>query len=120
MIRLPKDEEQEKVQNQATRITEMLSVLLSKKISPEDKIQDLEDNYDIPATEAIRKEVSSMCNYSSYIFTEGLDKGMILGAIGIMRDDGVSEEKILQRIVKKYQISEDDAKRLMDEAKELV
>lgn len=120
MIRLPKDEEQEKVQNQATRITEMLSTLLSRKISPEDKIQDSEDNYDIPSTEAIRKEVSSMCNYSSYIFTEGLDKGMILGAIDAMRDDGVSEEKILQRIMKKYQISEDDAKRLMDEEKELV
>ena len=57
-----------------------------------------------------------MCNYSSYILNEGI----ILGAIGIMRDDGVSEEKIMQRIMKKYQISEDDAKRLMDEAKELV
>lgn len=124
MIRLPKDEEQEKVQNQATRITEMLSTLLSRKISPEDKIQDLEDNYDIPATEAIRKELSSMCNYSSYVFSEGekkgLEKGIILGAIDTMRDYGVSEEKILQRIMKKYQISEDDAKRLMDEEKELV
>ena len=120
MIRLPKDEEQEKVQNQATRITEMLSTLLSRKISPEDKIQDLEDNYDIPATEAIRKEVSSMCNYSSYVFTEGRDKGIILGAIDTMRDYGVSEEKILQQIMKKYQIPEDDAKRLMDEEKELV
>lgn len=116
MIRLPKDEEQEKVQNQATKITEMLSTLLSKKISPQDKIQDLEEKYDIPATEAIRKEVSSMCNYSSYILNEGI----ILGAIDTMRDYGISEEKILQQIMQKYQIPDDDAKRLMDEEKELV
>lgn len=124
MIRLPKDDGQDRTQNQATKITEMLSTLLSKKISPEDKIQDLEEKYDIPATEAIRKEVSSMCNYSSYVFSEGekkgLDKGVILGAIDTMRDYGISEEKILQQIMKKYQISEDDAKRLMDEEKELV
>lgn len=65
-----------------------------------------------------------MCNYSSYIFSEGKktgrDEGIILGAIDTMRDDGVSEEKIMRRIMKKYQISEDDAKRLMDEEKELV
>ena len=61
-----------------------------------------------------------MCNYSSYVFTEGRDKGIILGAIDTMRDDGVSEEKIMRRIMKKYQIPEDDAKRLMDEEKELV
>lgn len=61
-----------------------------------------------------------MCNYSSYVFTEGRDKGIILGAIDTMRDYGVSEEKILQQIMKKYQIPEDDAKRLMDEEKELV
>ena len=50
----------------------------------------------------------------------GRDEGIVLGAIGIMRDDGVAEEKIMQRIMKKYQVSEDDAKRLMDEEKELV
>ena len=68
-----------------------------------------------------------MCNYSSYIFSvgekqgekRGRAKGIILGAIDTMRDNGVSEDKILQRIMKKHQISEDDAKRLMDEAKEL-
>lgn len=106
----------------------MLSTPLSKTVSPADKIQDLEEKYNIPATEAIRKEVSSMCNYSDYIFSEGekkgekrgQDKGIILGAIDIMRDDGISEDKILSRIVKRYQISEDDAKLLMDEEKELV
>ncbi|MGO5335655.1 hypothetical protein ACTQZS_02460 [Bilifractor sp. LCP19S3_H10] len=65
-----------------------------------------------------------MCNYSSYVFSEGekkgLEKGIIIDEIDTMRDYGFSEEKILQRIMKKYQISEDDANRLMDEEKELV
>lgn len=65
-----------------------------------------------------------MCNYSDYIFSEGekkgLGKGVVLGAIDIMRDYGISEEKILHQIMKKYQISEEDAKHLMDEEKELV
>ncbi|MGO5335609.1 hypothetical protein ACTQZS_02230 [Bilifractor sp. LCP19S3_H10] len=65
-----------------------------------------------------------MCNYSSYVFSEGekkgLEQGIILGAIDTMRDYGVSEEKILQRIMKKYQILEEDAKHLMEEAKKLV
>lgn len=101
-------------------MTKMLSVLLSKRIHPENKVRNLEEKYSIQVTEGIHEEVSSMCNYSSYIFTEGRDEGIILGAIDIMRDYGVSEENILQRIMKKYRISEDDAKRLMDEKKELV
>lgn len=116
MIRLPKDEGQEKAQNHATKITEMLSMLLSQTVSPEDKIQDLEDKYGIQATEGIREEVSSMCNYSDYVLNEGI----ILGAIDTMRDDRIPEDKIIRRIMKKYQISEDDAKRLMDKEKELV
>lgn len=98
------------------KITERLSTLLSKNIRLEAIIQVLDENQDIPVTEAIRREGNSMCNYSNYILKEGI----ILGAIDTMRDYGVSEEKILQRIMKKYQILEEDAKRLMDEKKELV
>ena len=69
-----------------------------------------------------------MCDYSDYIFSEGekkgekegLNHGIILGAIDIMRDNGIPEGNIMRRIMKKYQISEEDAKRLMDEEKELV
>lgn len=95
-------------------------MLLSKRSQMENQVRNLEEKYGIQATEGIHEEVSSMCNYSSYIFTEGRDEGIILGAIDIMRDYGVSEENILQRITKKYRISKDDAKRLMDEEKELV
>ena len=105
------------------KITERLSMLLLKNIRLEAIIQVLDENQDIPVTEAIRREGNSMCNYSSYVFSEGekkgLEQGIILGAIDTMRDYGVSEEKILQRIMKKYQILEEDAKRLMEEAKSL-
>ena len=79
-------------------------------------IQALDENQGIPVTAAICREGNSMCDYSSYLLKEGI----ILGAIDTMRDYGVSEEKIMQRIMKKYQISEEDAKRLMEEEKELV
>lgn len=99
-------------------------MLLSKRSQLENQVRDLEEKYGIQTTERIHEEVNSMCNYSDYIFSEGekrgLDKGVVLGAIDIMRDYGVSEENILQRIMKKYRISEEDAKRLIDEEKELV
>lgn len=103
---------------------EISSAFLSKHVRWKDKIQDLEEKYGIQATEGIHEEVSSMCNYSDYIFSEGekegRNQGIILGAIDIMRDYGVSEENILQRIMKKYRISEEDAKRLIEEEKEFV
>lgn len=56
MIRLPKDNGKQKTQNQAIRITEMLS----EEATPSEKMHALEEKYGIPATERVRKEVSGM------------------------------------------------------------
>lgn len=75
MIRLPKDDEWDKAKSPATKLTEMLSTLLSNKIEPERKIDALENKFGIEATEEIRQEVNDMCNYSSAIRSEGYNEG---------------------------------------------
>lgn len=70
VIRLPKDREAGKAKNPATKLTEMLSTLLSQIITPEKKLDDLENKFDIPITEEIREEANDMCNYSdSLVYT---------------------------------------------------
>lgn len=67
VIRLPEDDEWEQAENKATKLTKMLATLLSNRIAPKEKIETLENEYGIEATEEIVEEVNNMCNYSSAV-----------------------------------------------------
>lgn len=64
VIRLPKDNEGNKAKNPANRLTGMLTTLLSNLIPPQEKLDRMANEYHIPVTEEITKEVGNMCNYS--------------------------------------------------------
>lgn len=113
IIRLPKDDEWDKAKSPATNLTEMLSTLLSNKISPENKIETLEQKFGIEATEEIRQEVNNMCNYSSAVATEAFDKGQsdgqIRGAIGAYKDMNLSDSEIKEKLMQKFHLTEKEA-----------
>lgn len=58
----------------------MLSTLLSDSIKPADKMKTLENDYKIPMTRDLRKEIQKMCNLSEAIEERGIEKGIELGA----------------------------------------
>ncbi len=71
----------------------LLGALLSKELTVDEKLNILEGEYDIPAEEDIRKDVSIMCNLSQGIE----DKGIAIGEARIinnMHDNGLTAEQI--------------------------
>ena len=73
----------------------LLGALLSKKLSPDEKLNIIETEYHIPAEEKIRKDVSAMCNLS-----QGIRDDEKMKVIMNMRKEGCSLEQIA-RVVEK-------------------
>lgn len=57
----------------------MLSIALSKHIESETKKKILEENYQIPMTRKLEKEINEMCNLADAIENEALAKGLAQG-----------------------------------------
>ena len=60
-------------------ILELLSVLLTPDMNPEDKREILEKEYHIPMTVEMKKEADTMCTYGQSILEEGIEKGIQKG-----------------------------------------
>ena len=60
-------------------VIKLLSVLLSANTTPAEKKQILQDEFNIPMTQTMDKEVSLLCNLSEGVWKEGWEKGMAKG-----------------------------------------
>ena len=60
-------------------ILKLLGVLLSSKATPAEKKQILQDEFNIPMTQTMDREVSLLCNLSEGVWKEGWEKGMAKG-----------------------------------------
>ena len=63
------------------RLTGMLNILLSSEMKAEQKIRELEENFHIPMTVKMGKELNQMCNLSDYVEKIGIEKGMERGRL---------------------------------------
>lgn len=61
-------------QNDKYELHRLLAALLSMKMTAEEKLKILEDEYKIPVNDDIRKDVSSMCNLSQGLIEKGMEK----------------------------------------------
>ena len=90
--------------NEKYELHRLLGTLLSKRLSPEEKLSIIETEYSIPVEESIRKDVSVMCNLSQGIREEGRAEGRAEGEIRIilnMYKKGFSPEQIASAVDKK-------------------
>lgn len=62
-------------------VLKLLGTLLSSDISADKKKQILYDEFDIPITRTLDKEVSEMCNLSQTVEAKGIEKGIEKGRI---------------------------------------
>ena len=91
----------------------LLGALLSQKLTPNEKLNIIEEEYNIPLEENIRRDVSVMCNLSQGIVDETRDetraeiimnmfkKGYTMEQIADVTDKSVAE---IEEIVKKESV----------------
>ena len=68
----PEDETQ-------SNVLKMLNTLLSEEVPADEKIEFLQTEFGIPATEKFKEEMETMCNLSLGIEQKGIEKGMKKG-----------------------------------------
>lgn len=57
-----------------------------------------------------------MCKAMEDMRNEAENRGKFLGAIDILKDDGLSEKEIVERVAQKYSVSEEYVRSLMHTA----
>ena len=62
-------------------IIKMLSVLLSRNLAAKERMNILEDSFDIAMTEKVKQEVDKMCNLSQGVRAEGEAMGIAKGEL---------------------------------------
>ena len=91
-----------------------MNVLLSNKKDVQTKQKVMQDEFHIAMTMELESEVSELCNLSQGIFNEGKNEGRdegIVGAVELLREDGHDDQTIIQRIMKKYHLTLEAAKK---------
>ena len=114
-----------------SELVDMLTVLFSGKLNPEEKKRRLAEEYNIAMTREIDEEVDNMCNLSEGIYrkgikegisqgitlgiTEGRDQGILLTYINmIMRKLGrdMREDMIINEMLEDTDASEEEVRRI--------
>lgn len=63
----------------SSRLIDMLNILLSDKLSADDKRQTLSDKFGISYTKKLDKEMRQMCNLSDLVEERGIERGIERG-----------------------------------------
>lgn len=87
--------------DEAYALHRLLGVLFSEKLTVAEKLNILEEEYDIPIEENLEREVNYMCNLGEGIEERALEKGIILGRNeGITVGEARGEAAIVKRMHK--------------------
>ena len=90
---------EEKTESSENVLIRMLSTLFSLSRSKEDKIQELEQSFAIPAWKEFGEELELMCNLSQAIEERGIEKGIEKGKeLGIRQGKELGELDALKRV----------------------
>ena len=93
-------------------ILRLMDVLLSDTIKVHEKKKIMEDEFHIAMTMELECEVSELCNLSEGVYKRGLSNGIergIQGAVELLRESGIDDSTIINDIMKKYQLSLEEA-----------
>ena len=87
-------------------IIKMLSVLLSRNLAAKERMNILEDSFDIAMTEKVKQEVDKMCNLSQGVRAEGEALGIVKGeAMGIAKGELKERLKNVKAIMDSLKVS---------------
>lgn len=105
MICLGKPDGKDSVQNDGG-LLKLLGTLLSREALPEEKRRILRDEFDIPMTRTMEKEVSLMCNLSDGVWEDGIargiergiERGLVMALRNLMDSMGWSVEQAMDAL----------------------
>jgi len=89
-------------------ILRLLNVLLTNKVTADEKNHIMEDEFQIKMTENMKGKVSQMCNLSQGIKQEGIREG-IIALIQSLAKFGIPKATIHQEVMEKYNLSSEEA-----------
>ena len=68
---------------------------MSANATPAEKKQVLQDEFNIPMTQTMDREVSLMCNLSQGVEARGIEKGVLASVQNLVKNTGWTIEKAL-------------------------
>ena len=99
MICLSKpDKENGKPEEEDNGLLKLLGTLLSRNTPPDEKKRVLRDEFDIPMTQTMEKEVSLMCNLSDGVWEDGLMSGRLSDLRNLMETMGWTIEQAMNAL----------------------
>ena len=114
--------------NNAAESKNKLIAMLEDVLSSEDsdvKKHKLEDKYDMKMTTELEGRINGMCNLSDVVEERGIERGMergikqgiergmergITGLVEVLREMGTPSEVIIEKIMKKFSLTEKKAR----------
>ena len=75
----------------------LLSALLTEKLTPEQKIHILENDFGIAATTEMKEDMRIMCNLSDLIEERGIEQGMLMTLCSLVNDGVLKPEEAAKR-----------------------
>ena len=110
--------------NNAAESKNKLIAMLEDVLSSEDsdvKKHKLEDKYDMKMTTELEGRINGMCNLSDVVEERGIEQGMergikqgiergITGLVEVLREMGIPSEDIVEKIMKKFSLTEKKAR----------
>ena len=90
------------------RITHIEAVLQLLSVMANDRR--FEDIYE-SATQDERKEIRNMCDVLDRVEMRGVEQGKIIGAVEMLRDMGIDDHSIVEKLMDKYGLTQEDAEK---------
>ena len=94
------------------RLIAMLEDVLSTQ-DGESKKRKLEEKYDMKITTELEGRLDSMCHLSEVVEERGVEKG-IRGLVDILKEMGTSKEVIVDKIMEKFSLTEEQARKFVE------
>ena len=92
-------------------VIKMLSVLLSRNLDAKERMNILEDSFDIAMTEKVKQEVDEMCNLSQGVREDGRAEGEAMGELKERKKiilNMLNKKRLLSDILDITEASKDD------------
>ena len=90
------------------KITHIEAVLQLLSVMANDRR--FEDIYE-SATQDERKEIRNMCDVLDRVEMRGVEQGKIIGAVEMLRDMGIDDHSIVEKLMDKYGLTQEDAEK---------
>ena len=92
-------------------VIKMLSVLLSRNLDAQERMNILEKNFNIAMTEKVKQEVDHMCNLSKGVREDGRAEGRAEGeAIGELKE----RLKNVKALMKNFKVNAQEAMKILE------